>query len=153
MRSAQKRVWITTAYFAPSHGLLRALESAVDNGADVRILVPRNSDIFFMPWVTRAYYSRLLKRGVKIYEYLPRFLHAKSAVIDDWALVGTTNLNRRSFAHDFEIDVVLSKVGSVEELATQFLVDLNSSEQIMVPAGGVKAFLGRWVSLIFKNWI
>jgi cardiolipin synthase len=153
MNSAQKRLWITNAYFAPSLEIVRALERAVDNGADVRIMVPQISDVFFMPWVARSYYSPLLKRGVKIYEYVPRFLHAKSVIIDDWAMVGTTNFNRRSFVHDFEVDVVLSHPESVEELAAQYEIDLAQSERIEKAAGGIKAFLGRWVSRTFKNWI
>jgi len=153
MKMAKNRLWITNAYFAPSHELMRALEQAVENGADVRVLVPRISDVFFMPWVARAHYAPLLKRGVKIYEYLPRFLHAKSVIIDDWAMVGTTNFNRRSFVHDFEVDVVLSRKESIDLLEAQFEKDLTESEQVMVATGGLKSLLGRWVSRVFKNWI
>ncbi|MES2856767.1 MAG: phospholipase D-like domain-containing protein, partial [Bdellovibrionota bacterium] len=81
MKSAKRRLWITNAYFAPSIELIGAIEDAIENGVDVRVILPQNSDVFFMPWVARSYYSPLIKRGVKIYEYTPRFLHAKSVII------------------------------------------------------------------------
>ncbi|MEK7355771.1 MAG: phospholipase D-like domain-containing protein, partial [Bdellovibrionota bacterium] len=76
--ASRKKLWITNAYFAPSHAIVRAILEAAKHGADVRVLVPRNSDVFFMPWVATSHYKQLLKAGVRVYEYLPRFLHAKT---------------------------------------------------------------------------
>jgi cardiolipin synthase len=150
---ARHRVWITNPYFAPAGTLLRALAKASANGADVRILVPRNSDVFFMPWVATAYYTIVLKGGAKIYEYLPRMLHAKTAVIDQWAMVGSSNFNRRSLVHDFEVDLVLARAETREELVQTFLKDLELSEQVQAARGGLTAFLGRLLSRLLKNWI
>lgn len=150
---ARSRVWITNPYFAPSMTLLRALEKASKNGADVRVLVPRNSDVFFMPWVATAYYAAVLKGGARIYEYLPRMLHAKTAVIDNWAIVGSSNFNRRSLVHDFEVDLVLASPQTRRELVDAFENDLRQSEQVSTARGGVTAFLGRLVSILLKNWI
>lgn len=150
---ARRRVWITNPYFAPAGSLLKALQRASENGADVRVLVPRNSDVFFMPWVATAYYPIVLKGGAKIFEYLPRMLHAKTAVIDNWAIVGSSNFNRRSLTHDFEVDLVLAKTATREELMNWFKRDLESSEQVTTARGGWTAFMGRLLSRILRNWI
>ena len=150
---ARARVWITNPYFAPSRSLLRALARASKNGADVRILVPRHSDVFFMPWVATAYYSVVLKGGARIFEYLPRMLHAKTAIVDNWAMVGSSNFNRRSLVHDFEVDLVLSSDQVREELQRAFDSDLKSSEEVTSARGGLTALLGRVVSILLRNWI
>ncbi len=124
VRAAKSKIWITNAYLAPSKQMMRRLRAAAERGVDVRILLPRKSDVFFMPWVAGAHYGPLLRSGVRIFEYLPRFLHAKSVVIDHWAIVGSSNLNRRSMLKDFEVDVVLSRDASRLELEAQFARDL-----------------------------
>ena len=151
--TATQRVWLTNAYFAPSGKIARALKAACENGADVRILVPRNSDVFFMPWVATAHYVLVLKHGGRIHEYLPRFLHAKTAVIDQWASVGSSNLNRRSLLNDFEVDLVLIDKNVKQTLADQFQTDLQSAEEVFAARGGITAFLGRVISRLLKNWI
>ncbi|MCM2279724.1 MAG: phosphatidylserine/phosphatidylglycerophosphate/cardiolipin synthase family protein [Oligoflexia bacterium] len=127
---AKRRVWITNAYFAPDLLLMRALRVAAWGGADVRVLVPRKSDVFFMPWITEAFYQQLLNAGVRVYEYLPSFLHAKTMLIDDWATVGSSNLNHRSMLHDLEIDLVLGQPASLRSLAENFENDLARSREV-----------------------
>ncbi len=107
-RNATSRIWLASAYFVPRLGLVRALCAAARRGVDVRIMVPKNSDVFFMPWIASTFYLGLLNAGVKIYEYLPHFYHAKAQVIDDWASLGSTNLNYRSLLHDLEADVIVT---------------------------------------------
>lgn len=153
LQTARSRIWITTPYLAPTPAVLRALIRAARNGADVRILHPRKSDVFFMPWVASVYYRPLLKSGVRIFEYLPRFLHAKSVLIDDWATVGTSNMNRRSLLHDLEVDVVLSHESSKKILEQEFLTDLRSSEEIHSASQGLTGWLGRLITYFFKDWI
>ncbi len=150
---AKSRVWITNPYFAPSTALLRALKRAAKNGADVRILVPRNSDVFFMPWVATAYYSVALSGGARVYEYIPRMLHAKTAIIDQWVIVGSSNFNRRSLVHDFEVDLIVSHEATCDQLAKTFEQDLLLSGQITVARGGLTAWVGRLLSHLLKNWI
>lgn len=153
LQTARRRIWITTPYLAPTPVVIRALTRAAQNGADVRILHPRKSDVFFMPWVASVYYRPLLKAGVRIFEYLPRFLHAKSAIIDDWSIVGTSNMNRRSWVHDLEVDVVLTHDHSRHELEEEFQADLRSSEEIHSPAQGLTGWLGRLFTYLLKDWI
>jgi cardiolipin synthase len=127
---ARQRVWITNAYFVPDGSILRALAIAARAGADVRILVPRFSDIVFMPWVASAFHLGLLRAGVKVFEYQRSILHAKTMLIDDWGLVGSSNLNHRSLLHDLEADVVLSNEKACQALEAQFVQDCGEARQI-----------------------
>ncbi len=152
-RKAERRIWLTNAYLAPSAPLVRALTKSASRGVDVRLLVPRDSDVFFMPWVAASHYAPLLKAGVRIFEYLPRFLHAKSVIIDDWATVGTSNMNRRSALYDFEVDLELTSTATLSLLESQFHKDLAQAEEVHEVRGGVTAVLGRLFASIFKRWI
>jgi cardiolipin synthase A/B len=130
IRNCKKRIWITNAYFVPDNFLLRLLQHAAMAGVDVRILLPRKSDISFMPWASQAFYGRLLKAGARIFEYLPTILHAKTLILDDWMLVGSSNLNHRSLLHDLEIDVNIKLADAKKVLAVQFEKDLELSREI-----------------------
>lgn len=155
MNASKKRIWITNAYFAPDTLLLRALRMAAWTGADVRVLVPKKSDVFFMPWVTEAFYNRLLVSGARVFEYLPSFLHAKTLIIDDWAIVGSSNLNHRSLLHDLEVDVVLKKEDSRRSLEEQFLKDLQHSREILIDdwrALPLRRRIAGRIFLFFKYW-
>ena len=94
-RSAERRIWISTPYFIVSRKLRRTLRRAARHGIDVRVLVP--GPISDHPWVShasRGYYMRLLRQGVRIFEYQPRFLHAKIQLCDNWVSIGSSNLDR-----------------------------------------------------------
>lgn len=126
----KKRIWITNAYFVPDNFLLKKLLDAAYSGIDVRILLPRKSDVLFMPWTSNAFYASLLKAGVRIFEYLPTMLHAKTLILDDWMLVGSSNLNHRSLLHDLEVDVNIHQTSAKEALEKQFLLDLENAKEI-----------------------
>jgi cardiolipin synthase len=130
MSICRRHIWITNAYFVPDNFLLRRLQEAARAGVDVRILLPRKSDVAIMPWASTAFYFNLLKAGVRIFEYLPGILHAKVLLLDDWALIGSSNLNHRSLLHDLEVDMLLSNLASIQTLEQQFLRDLENSREI-----------------------
>lgn len=130
MAKSQKRIWITNAYFVPDNQLLRRLKEAARRGIDVRIVLPRNSDVTMMPWASSTFYYTLLKAGVRIFEYLPSMLHAKSLIIDEWALIGSSNLNHRSLLHDLEVDITISNPESKQTLEKLFLDDLRNSKEV-----------------------
>ncbi|MEY4066182.1 MAG: hypothetical protein RIR26_2390 [Pseudomonadota bacterium] len=130
IRQARHRVWIANAYFVPSGPLLRALVAAARRGVDVRLLLPASSDVSFMPWVARAFYSTLLKHGVRLFEYQPRILHAKVTLLDEHATVGSSNLNHRSLLHDLEVDVVLRDEALLQDLQKMFEQDFLQSREI-----------------------
>ncbi len=152
MAAARTRLWITTPYFVPTEDLLRALERAAAT-ADVRLLLPRINDIRFMPWVAALYTGRLQRAGVRLFAY-PRMVHAKTQVIDDQGLVGSSNLNSRSLLFDLEADVWLVRPESVQALAEAFTADCTLATE--VPTGqGVgwrERILGN-LTLLARRWI
>lgn len=154
--TAKYRVWVTNAYFVPPRRLIHALRTASRNGVDVRVLVPKKSDIFFIHWVSSALYYGLLKSGVKIFEYLPTPLHAKTLLIDEWATIGTTNFNHRSILHDLEVDIVLTAPQSLNALAHQFEEDLQSSQEISLLDWAQRSWTERLAGQIllpFRHWL
>lgn len=120
LKSAETRIWLANAYFAPQYRMIKQLGRAAQRNVDVRLLVPAKSDVFFMPWLTLTYYYGLLRAGVKIYEYSPRFLHAKTRIVDNWMIVGSSNLNHRSLLHDLEVDIKLSHADNHKKLEEDF---------------------------------
>ena len=103
LAQAKRRVYITTPYLIPEESTFAALRTAVYRGVDVRLLVPSISDAWIVQWAGRSYYPDLLSAGIRLYEYLPTILHAKSVVIDDdLSIVGSANIDVRSFRLNFE---------------------------------------------------
>ena len=115
--SAQKMLYITTPYYAVEESMQQALCIAADAGVDVRLLVPAIPDKKYAYMVAETYWGELLRHGVKIYKYSPGFLHAKSVMVDrEVALVGSTNMDYRSFQLHYECAVLLYHMSAVEEL-------------------------------------
>ncbi len=131
VRSARKQICITSAYFVPRTRLLSGLKRSARRGADVRILVPSKTDVPLVKWATIAFYEEMLEAGIRIFEYGPNILHAKSMIIDDWAIVGSSNFNHRSILHDLEVDVVLKTDHAKKKLLEIFNQDLMHSREIL----------------------
>lgn len=129
--TAERRIWLTTPYFVPDHRLRRRLIRAARRGVDVRVLTPAKSDVPIAQWAARALYSALLKQGVRVFEYQPRLLHAKTLVVDEqWATVGTANLDYRSLFVNAEVNLIAIDGGFNAALAEQFCADLKSAREI-----------------------
>ena len=129
--AARTRIWATTPYFVPDRRTQRMLVGAAKRGIDVRVLVPAKSDVRLAQWATRAAYTPLLNDGVRIFEYQPRVLHAKTFVIDDdWASVGTANLDFRSFFLNDEINLIAQGAELNARLADDFRRDLDESREV-----------------------
>lgn len=130
---AHRSIYLTTPYFVPDRGTQRALVLAAKRHVDVRLLVPRKGDVRLVRWASRAAYSNLLGSGVRIYEYLPRVLHAKTAVVDgEYGTIGTANLDYRSFFVNHELNVFTRDPVLCSTLQAQFLNDLNQAEEIQI---------------------
>jgi cardiolipin synthase len=129
--AAQRSIWLASAYFVPSFAEVDALTGAARDGVDVRLLVPGRND---HPWVhllTRRYYRRLLRNGVRIWEWRGEMMHAKTSIVDGrWVRVGSTDLNPFGVALNFELDAYIEDptVGAVA--AEIFLRDLAQSREI-----------------------
>lgn len=129
--SAAKTVYVTTPYFVPDHRTQRALKTAAQRGIDVRLLLPGKNDVWLAQWASQAAYAELLFAGVRIYEYLPRVLHAKTAVVDGtWATLGTANLDYRSLFINYEVNLVSRDTYLCQELHACFMDDLSYAEEI-----------------------
>lgn len=153
IKAAKHRVWLMTPYFVPTLGLFLAMLQAARRGVDVRIVLPRKSDVWFLRWVARLYYRYMLKAGVRVYEWLPSVLHAKCTLVDGWGTVGSSNLNRRSAYLDLELDMVLGPA-SVPSLEQEFLRTFSASERIerYQPLDLLRGFLTRLIYL-GRRWL
>lgn len=149
---ARGRIWIASPYFVPDLTMLRALRFTAWSGADVRLLLPAKNDIFGMKWISGAYYSVLLRAGVRIFEYLPSMMHAKIALIDDWATVGSSNLNHRSLIHDLEVDVVLTHKRSILAVQEGFVSDFALSREIRVAQWRRRSWFRKILERIALTW-
>ncbi|HEX2451634.1 MAG TPA: phospholipase D-like domain-containing protein [Gemmatimonadales bacterium] len=126
-----ERLWITDAYLVPPPRLFQALVDAAQDGADIRLLVPGTSDIAVVRNLTRIGYRRLLRAGIRIYEWDGPMLHAKTMVADGrWARIGTSNLNASSLLGNYEVDVLIEDVGFAREMEALFRRDLDQSLEI-----------------------
>lgn len=126
--SAKKYLYITTPYLIPDSETKSALELASKSGIDIKIIVPHIPDKWYVDAVTKANYDSLADSGIEIYEYAPGFIHAKSIISDDkTAIIGTANLDYRSFYYQFENEIFLYKTKSLKSLKSDFLKTVSES--------------------------
>lgn len=129
--AADHRVLITTPYFVPDEAVLTALTTASLRGVDVRILVPKRGDSALVTAAARSYFEELIAVGVKIYEYGPPMLHAKTMVVDDeLSIVGTANMDNRSFRLNFECALAIAGRKHADQLARWFYRDLERAQRV-----------------------
>lgn len=131
--SAVDCLWLTNSYFVPSLRIQKRLISAAERGVDVRIMVPAKNDVRLVRWASHAAYAKLLAGGVRIFEYLPRMLHAKTALADGRrGIVGSSNLDYRSFFLNYEIILLSNDPLFCTTLRSQFEEDLGHAEEILL---------------------
>lgn len=131
LRRARRSAYFTTAYFVPPRSFLRSLKRAARRGVDVRLLVPGRTDHVFVMRAGQSFYAQLLRAGVRIYEWTRSPLHAKSAVVDGvWGVVGSSNLDVRSFEINYEADLHVAgpRVGFF--LTAIFMKDIAAAAEI-----------------------
>lgn len=128
---AKKEILITTPYFIPGDGIINALNVAALSGLSVKLLVPGISDSRFVNAASKSYYNKLLEAGVEIYFYKKGFVHAKTLVADSMlSIVGTANMDYRSFEFNFEVNALVYDQEIAEEMRNTFFEDLKNAEQI-----------------------
>lgn len=131
INKANKYVYITTPYLIIDNEMITALSSAAKSGVDVRIITPYCADKWYAHAVTRSYYKSLIESGVKIYEYSPGFIHAKTYVVDDeYSVVGTINMDYRSLYLHFECGVWMYKSSTIFDIKEDFLKTLELCKEI-----------------------
>lgn len=129
--AATDRVWINTPYLIIGNEMVSALAGAAKRGVDVRIVTPHVADKKFVHAMTRSYYLELIEAGVKIYEYTPGFIHAKSFVVDGkTAVIGTINLDYRSLYLHFECGVWMYRPPCIRDMERDYLQTLEKSRPV-----------------------
>ncbi len=154
---AKQSIFLTTPYLVPDTYTLKQLRLAAERGVDVRLLVPRESDVPIARWAARHIYGSLLAAGVRIYEYLPRVLHAKTVVIDgSWSMVGTANLDYRSLFTNFELNLITRNMNLSCKLNDNFNNDLRFSERIELDSWKERKWTSRgleYLAILTRRWL
>ncbi|MFA6292024.1 MAG: phospholipase D-like domain-containing protein [Victivallales bacterium] len=147
--ASRKRLWISNSYFAPNKTAIRLLAHAARRGVDVRLLLQGPSDSPLVRHAGHGNYSELLENGVRIFEYQTAVLHAKTIVADDYiSVVGSSNLDFRSYYFNAECNVLLFDDATGQRMAQAFLEDLEHSTEIRVDAWKKRSFLHRCLDAV-----
>lgn len=127
---AKERIYIETPYFLPPESLITALQTAALCGVDVRLILPMKSDARITLYSTFSYLDQMLKAGIKVYLYQKGFIHSKIVVTDDIAIIGSANMDFRSFEQNFELSVIMYDAEIAKKMVEIYENDLRSSEEI-----------------------
>jgi cardiolipin synthase len=128
---SNKYFYITTPYLIIDNDLSSDIENAALRGVDVRIIVPKIPDKKLIYLMTKTSFKRLIGAGVKVYEYTPGFIHAKTYLVDDnYAMIGTINLDYRSLVHHYENGVLMYKASAVEKMKSDVEEVIKNSRLI-----------------------
>lgn len=130
IRHARDKILIANSYFIPDAIVRKALERAAKRGVEVRVIVPRHSDVPSVGYASRALYAGLMRAGVHIHEWLDGMMHAKTALIDGWATVGSYNLDYRSLRYNLEVNVASTDPEFVAAVEQSFRADLLCCEEV-----------------------
>jgi len=133
IRNSERTCWIATAYFVPSFNIRWALGRAAKRGVDVRLLLPGPiSDHPVIRLAARRFYYNLLKEGVKIYEYQPRFMHQKVLLCDAWVSIGSSNIDRWNFRWNLEANQEVEDQDFVDSVTQMLEKDFSESKQYLL---------------------
>ena len=153
IRTAESRIWLTEAYFVPTHQELEDLVHAAKRGVDVQILLPSRSDSDAALNVGRSHYDDLLEAGVKIYEYQRGNLHCKTAVIDGvWSAIGSSNFDPRSVIYNDEVDAVILGRETGAQMEAMFKADLMRAKEITLAAWRDRPFDEKVREMLSRTW-
>jgi cardiolipin synthase len=143
--TAKKYVYIHTPYFIPPEAINLCVQMSALSGIDVRLMIPMKSDTHFTHIGTYSYLGQLLEAGVKIFRYNKGFLHSKATVIDDRvSIIGSANMDERSFSQNFETNVFIFEKSTAEYLKTLFIKDLEHCHELTLEQWNSR---GRWQKL------
>jgi cardiolipin synthase len=134
LEGAQRHVSITTPYFLPDRALRKAFRRTSGRGVRISVIVPgAATDQRWVRLASRRLYGQMLEAGVRIFEYDGAMIHAKTLIVDDlWGVVGTTNVDNRSFEHNDEINVAVRDEAIAARLSVDFDADLADSHEIVL---------------------
>lgn len=149
--TARKYLYIQTPYFLPTDSLLEALQTAALSGVDVRLMVSKRSDSPYIDPAARSYYSGLLRAGMRIYEHRTKFVHAKTMVSDDFiSVIGSANMDFRSFEFNFEINCYLYDRALAEQNKEIFLTDLLACDEVILETWEKRPWWRRLIESVMR---
>ena len=149
IRHGHRRIWLASAYFIPSRKIRRALRRAAAQGNDVRLLLPGPvTDHPAVRHASRRYYARLLRHGVRIFEYQKRFMHTKTVLVDDWCTIGSSNMDRWGFRWNLEANQEADDPALAGKVQNMLLIDFERSKEIHYSLWRDRSWLLRW-----KEWL
>jgi cardiolipin synthase len=149
MASARHSIYITNPYFVPDTKMIETLIQARKRGVRVVLILPGAIDHNLARQASRSELGRLLKAGVKVYEYKAALLHSKTMVIDSmWATVGSTNLDRRSFELNEELNLVVYNGPVARRLETVFMADLEQSREVTYEQWADRGIFSRFLEIL-----
>jgi cardiolipin synthase len=153
--NARKRLWISNSYFIPDRRLRNAVMERAHRGVDVRILVPGNhTDAVPVQAAGRSYYEELLKAGVRIFEYQPAMMHAKTVVIDGaWCIVGSANMDERSMELNEENVLGIFDRGLARVIEEGLSEDYKRSCEILLEQWRKRSMVKRILERLAKGMI
>ena len=153
IRNSEKNIWMTQAYFAPTHREKEDLIHAARRGVDVRLLLPSHSDSSPALHVQHSHYEALLRSGVKIYERNDGILHSKTMVVDGvWSITGSSNFDYRSVLFNDEVDAVVIGKSTGEQLSSLFEADLQHAQAIDLATWRKRSDLTKLREQFWRLW-
>lgn len=148
---AQRYIYVETPYFLPTEQVMAAFQTAALSGVDVRLMIPKKADAFITHKGTMSYLDELMKSGVKVYFYRAGFLHSKLWVADDeLASVGSTNLDFRSFEHNFEANAFFYDEKTVCTMKEIFLEDMKKCMTLSQKIWDKRSFKNKIVESVVR---
>ncbi len=145
--NSQHKIWLASAYFIPSRRIRRFMRKAARRGRDVRLLLPGPvTDHPAIRYASRRYYARLLRHGVRIFEYQDRFSHTKMVLIDNWFSIGSSNMDRWNFRWNLEANQEIKDDPETIARAHQILCnDFEHSQEIRYEEWKQRSLLQRFI--------
>ena len=150
---ACERVWLTHAYLIPDDEFLGVLFAAVRRGVDVRIIVPAESNHVVADWLSRGYYTQLLRYGVRLFLYQGAMVHAKTATIDgQWSTIGTANLDRLSLWGNYEVNLEITDPAVARRMEEIFALDEGNSIELTLDQWTRRSVVAKATEAILSPW-
>ncbi|WP_017906084.1 phospholipase D-like domain-containing protein [Pseudomonas asplenii] len=153
LNSGKQRIWLATPYFLPTWKVRRSLRRAAQRGVDVRLLLtgPR-TDHPSVRYAGHRYYPRLLRAGVRIFEYQPCFLHLKMVMVDDWVSIGSCNFDHWNLRFNLEANLEALDPALTAAVTASFVADFELSQPVSL-ADWKKRPLWRRVKQRIWGWV
>ena len=152
MAGAVESIRVVNPYFIPGPRVIRSLLRAAGRGVRVQMILPARSDVRLVQLVSRSSYAPLLRAGVEIYERQEAVLHAKVMLIDDcWAVIGSANLDHRSFHRNYEVNVIVDSQEFGEQVRALFDADLARSLRIDLDEHERRGLFSRFFERLFAS--